>query len=587
MKEPAIEIKGIKGLSGMTITRSSAKKLLLLVCTSALAALLYFPSFTFVGYSYQPGDVAYSDIKSPARVSAAGVEIKKGETIVRDGQIIREDDIWKIELVEAAVKQGRSLVPAAGFFAFMLVFIGALYWFMARNVRKFASSPKDLLLMACILAGVLFMLRLTESASFVLKEVFPGPISLYRYVIPVAVGPMLVRLLLNSETALAFAVVTSVMAGFFMGGDLSITAYSFIGGVAAAMGVRHCTHRSIVIKAGLLLGAVNAAAILSMAALKGWTSLSEPVFIISCALLNGIITSILAVGLAPVLESAFRYTTNIKLLELSRMDHPLLKELAMRAPGTYHHSIVIGTLAEAGAESINANPLLARVAAYYHDIGKLKMPGYFIENAGDENKHDRLTPSMSLLVITSHVKEGVELAEKHRLGPEIINIIRQHHGTSLVSFFYQKAVSGKEADGKEVDEKSFRYAGPKPQTKEAGLVMLADAIEAASKTLPDPTPDRVQWLTQKIVNRIFTDGQLDECELTLKDLHSITKSFNRVFAGIYHQRIDYPEPAQLLTEDGVEGSGARRGGEGGEGGPAGGGKDKKDGRDRLKRLGMQ
>ena len=249
-----------------------------------------------------------------------------------------------------------------------------------------------------------------------------------------------------------------------------------------------------------------------------------------------------------MLESAFRYTTDIKLLELSRMDHPLLKELAMRAPGTYHHSIVIGTLAEAGAESINANPLLARVAAYYHDIGKLKMPAYFIENAGDENKHDRLTPSMSSLVITSHVKEGAELAEKHRLGPGIIDIIRQHHGTSLISFFYQKAVSGKDPDGKEVDEKSFRYPGPKPQTKEAGLVMLADAIEAASKTLPDPTPDRVQWLSQKIVNRIFTDGQLDECELTLKDLHSITKSFNRVFAGIYHQRIDYPEPAQLLTE---------------------------------------
>lgn len=584
MREPVIGIKGVKALSGVAITRSSLKKLLLLVCTSALAALLYFPSLTFVGYSYQPGDVAYSDIKSPARVTAGGVEIKKGETIVRDGQIIREDDIWKIELVEAAVRQNRSLVPAAGFFAFMTVFLGALYWFMVRNVRKFASSPKDLLLMACILAGLLFMLRLTESASFVLKEVFPGPILLYRYVIPVAVGPMLVRLLLNSETALGFAVVASVMAGFFMGGDLAITAYSFIGGVAAAMGVRHCTHRSIVIKAGLILGVVNAAVLLSMATLKGWTSLSEPAFIVSGGLLNGIVASILAVGLAPVLESAFRYTTDIKLLELSRMDHPLLKELAMRAPGTYHHSIVIGTLAEAGAEAVNANPLLARVASYYHDVGKLKMPAYFIENAGEENKHDKLTPSMSSLVITSHVKEGAELAEKHRLGPAIIDIIRQHHGTSLVTFFYQKAVAGREAGGKDVDEKSFRYAGPKPQTKEAGLVMLADAIEAASKTLPDPTPDRLQWLAQKIVNRIFTDGQLDECELTLKDLHSITKSFNRVFAGIYHQRIDYPEPALLLTEDGVEGSGESRGG---EGGPAGGGKDKKDGRDRLKRLGMR
>lgn len=585
MKEPAVEIKGVKGLSGRTVTHATLRKLLLLVCVSALTSILYFPSLAFVGYSYQPGDVAYSDIKSPASVSGAGLEVKKGETIVRDGQVITEGDIRKIKLVESAMMEGRSIVPAAGFFVFTFAFIGVFYIFLVRNVRKFASAPKDLLLMACIFGGTIFMLRFTESASFMMKDAFPGPISLYRYVIPMAVGPMLVRLLLNSETALSFAVLTSVMTGFFMGGDLSIAAYSFIGGVVAAMGVRHCTHRSIVIKAGLLLGAVNAVMLLAMAAVKGWTSFSDPAYLIFGGLLNGIITSILAVGLAPVLESAFRYTTNIKLLELSRMDHQLLKELAMRAPGTYHHSIVIGTLAEAGAEAVNANPLLARVAAYYHDIGKLKMPGYYIENAGDENKHDKLTPSMSTLVITSHVKEGVELAEKHRLGSGIIDIIRQHHGTSVVTFFYQKAVNAKEADGQEVDEKSFRYPGPKPQTKEAGLVMLADAIEAASKTLPDPTPDRVQWLMQKIVNKIFTDGQLDECELTLKDLHLITKSFNRVFAGIYHQRIDYPEPVQLLAEDGVEGSGERRGGEGQQKG--GGGKNKKDGRERLKRLGLQ
>ncbi|MFQ5737257.1 MAG: HD domain-containing protein [Thermodesulfobacteriota bacterium] len=191
---------------------------------------------------------------------------------------------------------------------------------------------------------------------------------------------------------------------------------------------------------------------------------------------------------------------------------------------------------------------------------------------------------MSALILTSHIKEGVELAEKHRLGSRIIDIIRQHHGTSLITLFYRKARAAGDLETSEVDEKSFRYPGPRPQTKEAGLVMLADAIEAASKTLPEPTPVRIQWLTQKIVNKIFTDGQLDECELTLKDLHSITKSFNRVFAGIYHQRIDYPEPEELLKEDGVEGSGKVRGG---ERGPRGGGEVKKNDRDRLKRLGMQ
>lgn len=586
MKEPSIEIKGIRWLSGRALPYRSLKKLLILICFCVFSVLLFLPSLAFVGYSYQPGDVALSDIKAPVSINAAGVSIKKGETVVRDGQIILEDDLRKIELIEAAVVQKRFFLPAAGFFAFTFVLISAAYLFASRNIRKFASAPGDLLLMAVIFAGVLMMLRVTESTSFAIKEVFPGPISIYRYIIPVAVGPMLVRLLLNSETALAFAAVTSVMAGFFAGGDLAFAAYGLAGGVVAAMGVRHCTQRSIVIKAGLMVSAVNVMALLSIAALKGWAYFTEPALVLAGGAVSGLLTSILAVGVAPALESLFGYTTDIRLLELSRMDHPLLKELAMRAPGTYHHSIVIGTLVEAAAESINANPLLARVAAYYHDIGKLKMPGYFIENlSGEENRHDRLVPSMSALIITNHIKEGVDLAQKHRLGTKIMDVIRQHHGTSLISFFYQKAKAHEDPEMNEVDEKSFRYPGPKPQTKEAGLVMLADAIEAASKTLPDPSPAKVQWLTQKIVNRIFTDGQLDECELTLKDLHSITNSFNRVFAGIYHQRIDYPEPAHLFREDGFEGSDKERGGGGRR--PGDGGKDKKNDRDRLKRLGVQ
>ncbi len=584
MKEPSVEIKGVKALSGVAMPHSAIKKAAILLGLAVFLAVLFFPSLTFIGYSYRPGDVALSDIKSPVAIASQGISIKKGETVVRDGQVITDDDLVRIEMIESAVKQTRPVLPVAGFFFFTVVFLGTLYWFASRNIRKFASRPKDLLLMAVILAGVVLMIRITESVSFVMNGASPGSVFLYRYIVPVAVGPMLVRLLLNSETALAFAAVTSVMAGFFMGGDLSVAAYAFIGGIVAAVGVRHCTHRSIVIRAGLVLGIVNAAVLLSLVTLKGWTSLYEPVFIIFAGLINGIAASVLAVGLAPAFESAFRYTTNIRLLELSRMDHPLLKELAMRAPGTYHHSIVIGTMAEAAAESINANPLLARVAAYYHDIGKLKMPGYFIENVSEENKHDKLTPSMSALILTSHIKEGVELAEKHRLGARLIDIIRQHHGTSLITYFYQKAKAASAPDAEAVDEKGFRYPGPKPQTKEAGIVMLADAIEAASKTLADQSPARLQWLSEKMINKIFTDGQLDECELTLKDLHSITRSFNRVFAGIYHQRIDYPEPVELLKEEGVEGSGKER--DGGEGKPGGGGEDKKAGRDRLKRLGM-
>jgi putative nucleotidyltransferase with HDIG domain len=260
------------------------------------------------------------------------------------------------------------------------------------------------------------------------------------------------------------------------------------------------------------------------------------------ALVGGLISAGFVSGFIPVIETLFHYTTDIKLLELANLNAPLLRDLMIKAPGTYHHSVVVGNLVEAAAESINANPLLARVAAYYHDIGKASKPLYFIENqGGEENRHDKLTPSMSALILISHIKEGAELAREKHLGQPIIDIIRQHHGTGLIKYFYERAKNQAEAHGQTVEEKDFRYPGPKPQTREAGIVMLADCVEAASRTLINPTPDRIQGMVQNIINRIFTDGQLDECELTLKNLHEIAKSFNRILNGIFHHRIDYPE----------------------------------------------
>ncbi|HBG46382.1 MAG TPA: hypothetical protein DDW94_05260 [Deltaproteobacteria bacterium] len=551
----------------------SARKLGLLLLMGLLATVLYFPNLTFRGYEYSPGEVARTDVKSPVEAAGQDVIVRKGEIVVREGQVVTASEIRKLKAIESSVRRERSSLPALGFFALTAALISASYYFSKRNIRKFSSSPKDLLLMGTVLAGVLVLLNLSDTAALVMTDLFPGSSSVYRYIVPVAVGPMLVRLLLNSETAFVFAAVSSVIAGYFVGG-LDMAAFALAGGMAGAAGVRHCTHRSIVIKAGLLLGAVNAAVLLCVFSLKG-TLLDSAFQLAATGVLNGVIASILAIGLAPVLEVLFQYTTDIRLLELSRMEHPLLKELAIKAPGTYHHSLVIGTLAEAAAESINANPLLARVGAYYHDIGKVRMPQYFIENTSGENRHDKLSPSMSSLILSSHVKEGVELARRYRLGSEITDIVGHHHGTALITYFYRKA---KAEEGElEVREGDYRYPGPKPQTKEAGIVMLADAIEAASKTLPDPTPDRVQWLTQKIVNKIFSDGQLDECELTLKDLHAITRSFNRVFAGMYHQRIEYPETVDILKEKDFEGPGP---------GKKGSDSDKKDGRGRLRRLGV-
>jgi putative nucleotidyltransferase with HDIG domain len=352
---------------------------------------------------------------------------------------------------------------------------------------------------------------------------------------------MLIRIVINSELAIVFATLVSYFAASMMGNQLFLFIFNFVASMIGAHKVARCEQRSILIKAGVTIGGVNVLMILSYNLIAGtflkMTLLSDVVM----GFLAGALASVLVLGIAPMIESLFGYTTDIKLLELANLDHPLLKDLILQAPGTYHHSIIVGSLVEGGAKSISANPLLARVSAYYHDIGKLKKPLYFIENAGGMgNKHDHLTPTMSSLILTSHVKDGVELARENRLGERIIHIIQQHHGTNLISYFYQKAKEKENPEMDSIDEKDFRYPGPKPQTKEAGIVMLADAVEAASRTLSEPTPSRIKGLVQRIINNIFLDGQMEECELTLKDLQKIEESFSRILTAIFHQRIDYP-----------------------------------------------
>ena len=275
--------------------------------------------------------------------------------------------------------------------------------------------------------------------------------------------------------------------------------------------------------------------------------------------LGGIISAIIATGLVPIIEILFEYTSDIKLLELANLDQPLMRKLMIEAPGTYHHSVIVGNMVEAAAAQIGANPLLAKVCGYYHDIGKTRKPAYFIENqSSGRNRHDKLAPSMSALILIAHIKDGMDMAHRNKLGQDITDTIRQHHGTSLIHYFYDKAKQLKGEDAVNIDD--YRYPGPKPQTREAGLVMLADVVEAASRVLGNPTPSRLQGLVQKLINRIFSDGQLDNCELTLRDLHNIAKSFNTILNGIHHHRIEYPENrgGALVKKRGRNGSSDRQ-----------------------------
>jgi putative nucleotidyltransferase with HDIG domain len=252
----------------------------------------------------------------------------------------------------------------------------------------------------------------------------------------------------------------------------------------------------------------------------------------------GLLSIPVAIFLLPIFESLFGITTDITLLELSDLNHPLLKRLAIEAPGTYHHSIVVGNLTESAAKAINGNPLLARVGAYFHDIGKIETPEYFVENQlGVKSKHEVLTPTMSALILSSHVKKGRLLGEEADIPDDVLNFIEEHHGTMVMSYFYHKAI--KQGEDESAMDK-YRYPGPKPQIRETGIAMLADAVEAASRTLDDPKPARIDSLIQRIINDRFQSGELDECPLTLRDLAGIKRAFAQVLIASFHQRIAYP-----------------------------------------------
>jgi hypothetical protein len=270
---------------------------------------------------------------------------------------------------------------------------------------------------------------------------------------------------------------------------------------------------------------------------RGW----DYAFDVIAGLAGGFFVAMVVESFLPLFERLFHVTTEIKLLELSNQNLPILRTLALEAPGTYQHSLVLGHLAETAAEAIGADPLLARVAGYYHDIGKTKMPDYFIENQPKGfNRHDKLEPSMSALVIAAHVKEGVELAKKAKLPEPIIDAIREHHGTKLIRYFYQKALTKSDPGRVPVQDTEYRHAGPKPSTRVNAILMIADAVEAASRTLIDPTPAKIRAMIQAIVDDCLRDGQFDECDLTMRDLAIIVETLERTVANIYHHRIDYP-----------------------------------------------
>ncbi len=356
------------------------------------------------------------------------------------------------------------------------------------------------------------------------------------YYIPVAIIPMLAVLLFNNlEVAYFLSLASCVSLATLTPEPFKAVFILLVGCAGAILSVNKARKRSQVIQAGVIAGVLQLIALILLE--HFWINHPQRYLII---LINGALCGIISLGILPLFEYILQTVTNISLLELADSHHPVLQRLVLEAPGTYHHSLVVGNLADAASMAVGANGLLARIGAYYHDIGKLQKPEYFIENQDiKKNAHDELTPTMSKLIIMNHIKEGLDLAKKYSLTPVLWDFIQQHHGKSLVYYFYRRALEGKE-ENQEVAEEGFRYPGPKPNSKETAIVLLADSVEAATRSLKDPSPDKIDETVHKVINNKFIDGQLDECELTLKDIEKISNVFIKILNGIYHSRVNYP-----------------------------------------------
>jgi len=511
-------------------------------------------------------------------------KIKAGEMLLREGERVTKTQLLKLKALQAGTKWKKALVSTMSAATLIISFLVITYILLVNHHQIKQDHHKNLLFIATILITFLFIAKVSASFSEALPEnalLSLTPSSIY-FGIPLASGAMTICLFLGVEVAVLFAMVIATSTAMMFQNRFEFFIYFLLSSLMAAYWIQNCRERKVFIKAGVKLGLLNLVVVIAldfyMSNLTGVKLLWDGAFAFQAGIVAGMITA----GIAPLIEIAFDYKTDITLLELANLDQPLLRRLMLEVPGTYHHSVIVGSMVEAAASEIGANPLLAKVCGYYHDIGKLKNPLYFIENQQNgKNKHNKLAPSMSSLILISHIKNGVEIARQNKMGPNIIDTIRQHHGTSLISFFYEKAKQLKGEDAVEID--NFRYPGPKPLTREAGLVMLADVAEAASRTLQNPTPSRIQGLVQNLIDKIFSDGQLDNCELTLKDLHNIAKSFNKILTGIYHHRIDYPENLIAKNGKGKNGSPDRQQANQAQ---AASGQNTANGSGHLKRLGL-
>jgi len=473
-------------------------------------------------------------------------QIKAGEMIIREGERVDKLKLIKLNSLSEQVEEKNVYMSMIGVTMLTCLLLLVVYYLFLKDHPRLVNDMNKHMIFLTL--GLALYLGFAELAVYIAHSTHPemtkemASRAIYMAV-PIPAAAMITCLFLGFDIALFFTLALSILSSLSFGGSFQVFVFFFLSSITAAYWIKERDERRHFILAGFKLALFNACLAITL----GFFTQSQPDLVlltkqVILAVCGGVAAAILTVGFTPLIEVLFNYTTAAKLLEFSNLDQPLIKKLMIEAPGTYNHSLIVATLSEAAASAISADSLKAKVMAYYHDIGKLDKTMYFIENQADgKNRHDKLSPSMSALILIQHVKKGVEMAKKYKMGNEIIEGIIQHHGTSLIKYFYNKSLkSGNE----NVNEEDFRYPGPKPQTREAGIVMLADVVEAAVRALERPTPARIQGRVKELINDIFADGQLEECEMTLKDLHQIAKSFNNILTSIYHSRIEYTDKPQ-------------------------------------------
>lgn len=475
--------------------------------------------------------------KAEARDSIEATRILQGQVIVREGQLIDSDVFQQLKLSGVLDNQS-SIKPTLGILLFVLFVSGLITIHFGKSTREELFKKKALLIFCIILLLAVVLMKIISYIDLEFDV-------LIAFIFPTALVPMLIKLLINERSAVLATIITSATAGIMMQEGLAaimqmeVALYILFGGIVSIYLLSEHGRRSTILQTSLGVAGSNMMFIVFYL-LMTQTSYTTPelIFYAMAAITSGLLSGALTMGLLPFFESSFRLLSNMRLVELSNPNHPLLKKILVETPGTYHHSIMVANLADSACEAIGANGLLARVGSYYHDIGKTIHPGFFIENQhGGRNLHDALTPEKSRDIIIAHAEDGAKILEEHHMPKELVAIARQHHGTSSVRFFYMKA---KELDP-DVTEDNFRYPGPKPQTKENAVIMIADSVEAAVRSMKDPTSEKIEALVNVIVQGKVEDNQFDECDLSLKEIKQVKQSINETLNGVFHNRITYPD----------------------------------------------